>query len=337
MVGALPQSAKFPDFVYADALSSSSYLTYAWDAEFVGTDHLLVAASGSHDGVTALDVANLAVISYDGDYTNANLNGVAYLTVDGNYAYVSARDGDSCFVLDISALPTITLEDSLVSAGLSDGHEIVKVGDYCFIACGNDDRVASVDVSTPSNISLADTYYSMTYLDGCENIVASPSGNYLYCGAAHVNRLTVLDISTPTAIAYETSIQDATYLSGVLGVTVGGGHLFVASDGYLAAYDITSEASPSFVSRLALSGFVSRALIYDEGYLYAADDGAGAIEIIDVRTPSSMSVYDTLTHANLSDSQGLALRGSYKTGDAVLAATDHAGTGNVCLFKLSGT
>lgn len=140
---------------------------------------------GSSTGMFIYDISNPAVPVQEGQFQHAR--SCDPVIADGNYAYVTLRDGSACFgtsnqldVLDITSMSSPFL---LHSYTMTNPHGLSKSGDLLFI-CDGRDGLKMYDAANPNNLQLKkhitglETYDAIAWNNNL--IVVAKDGLYQY-------------------------------------------------------------------------------------------------------------------------------------------------------------
>lgn len=140
---------------------------------------------GSNTGMFIYDITNPAVPVREGQFTHARA--CDPVITDGNYAYVTLRDGTACSgtanQLDVVDVSNMSSPYLLKTYQLTNPHGLTKSGNYLFI-CDGKDGLKVYDAAAPSALSLKkhitgmSTYDAIAWNDNL--IVVSGDGLYQY-------------------------------------------------------------------------------------------------------------------------------------------------------------
>ena len=140
---------------------------------------------GSNTGMFIYDISNPAVPVREGQFTHARA--CDPVITDGNYAYVTLRDGTACTgtanQLDVVDVSNMSVPFLLKTYQLTNPHGLTKSGNYLFI-CDGRDGVKVYDAAAPSSLALKkhitgiSTYDAIAWNDNL--IVVAKDGLYQY-------------------------------------------------------------------------------------------------------------------------------------------------------------
>lgn len=140
---------------------------------------------GSNTGMFIYDISNPAVPVREGQFTHARA--CDPVITDGNYAYVTLRDGTACTgtanQLDVVDVSNMSAPFLLKTYQLTNPHGLTKSGNYLFI-CDGRDGVKVYDAAAPSSLALKkhitgiSTYDAIAWNDNL--IVVAEDGLYQY-------------------------------------------------------------------------------------------------------------------------------------------------------------
>jgi len=140
---------------------------------------------GSSNGMFIYDISNPAVPVREGQFSHARA--CDPVITDGNYAYVTLRDGTACTgtanQLDVVDVSTMSSPFLLKTYPLTNPHGLAKSGNYLFI-CDGKDGIKIYDASTAGNLSMKkhitgmSTYDAITWNDNL--LVVAEDGLYQY-------------------------------------------------------------------------------------------------------------------------------------------------------------
>lgn len=154
---------------------------------------------GSNTGMFIYDITNPAVPVREGQFTHARA--CDPVITDGNYAYVTLRDGTTCSgtsnQLDVVDVSNMSAPFLLKTYNLTHPNGLAKSGNYLYI-CDGRDGLKVFDATAPSSLSLKkhisgmSTYDAIAWNDNL--LVVSDDGLYQY------------DISNPVSPALRSKI-----------------------------------------------------------------------------------------------------------------------------------
>lgn len=140
---------------------------------------------GSSNGMFIYDITNPAVPVREGQFSHARA--CDPVITDGNYAYVTLRDGTACTgtanQLDVVDVTTMSSPFLLKTYPMTNPHGLAKSGNYLFI-CDGKDGIKIYDASIPGNLSMKkhltgmSTYDAIAWNDNL--LVVADNGLYQY-------------------------------------------------------------------------------------------------------------------------------------------------------------
>ncbi len=140
---------------------------------------------GSNTGMFIYDITNPAVPVREGQFTHARA--CDPVITDGNYAYVTLRDGTACSgtanQLDVVDVSNMSAPFLVKSYNLTNPHGLAKSGNYVYICDGRDglkvfDAIAPSVLSLKKHITGMSTYDAIAWNDNL--IVVADDGLYQY-------------------------------------------------------------------------------------------------------------------------------------------------------------
>ncbi len=198
--------------------------------------------------------------------------------VDGSYAYVGSSNG--YFIIDIS------VPDSLSQTGnYTDAVEVDWIygsyieGNLAYIANGNYGLLV-LDITDKAN-PIKHSEYDLPSVSSDIKVHNNHAFIPVYSGGLRV--INVSDASNPyDEGGYIPTTSDA------YGVAISGNYLYIAvSHAGLDVYDISTPASPEFISNVDLDGYANKVEV-SGNYAYVVCD-LGGLQIVDVSDPTNMT------------------------------------------------
>lgn len=247
---------------------------------FVSGNYVYLASSnsGQNTGLQIIDISDPSAPTFKG---SVNISENAYdVWVQGNYAYLAARDG--LFIINISnpSLPTT----SGVFPTEKKVQGIYISGIYAYIAA-EAKGIYIVNIEDPFQP------YQVGYYDTPVNAYdVMVKGRYLYVadGLSGLQILDIIEPSNPTFVgSYDTPHQ-------AVGIYISGNYVYVADyEAGVRIIDISVPSNPQEVGFLDTEGRAENTYIIGN-YVYVADNMKG-IRIIDITNktlPSEITFYD---------------------------------------------
>jgi len=279
----------------------------SWNVDLVGeisggadavswVDDLLYVAAG--DKLVILDVAGPARASLTVPQEVGVLavpTGVRDVTVQGDYAYVAARDV-GLMVVNVAdpANPTLVA----TTTGILDAMAVDVAGGYAYVAERNP-YMRIVDVSDPLSPTVVGSY--RPGVSGWYIRDVTVSGTVAYAGYSY--HLFTVDVTTPTQ-----PVELGRYATRANGVEVVGTVAYVAAggDGF-RLIDVSEPTTPTLVGTYD-TPYSAMASAISGTVAYVADGGTGllSIDITEPMTPTEIGRQDTPGVA-----QDVALSGPY--------------------------
>ncbi|QFR39336.1 hypothetical protein A9Q91_03825 [Candidatus Gracilibacteria bacterium 28_42_T64] len=249
------------------------------------------------------------------------LNGADDVVVDGNYAYMTAYNGDRFQVIDISdpTSPIIvaTLQNNGGTIRLDGASSLVKDGNYIYIASQVSDAVQIIDVSSPTSpVAIAQVLNSPTSnrLNGARGIVKN--GNYLYVSSQSDHSIVVIDVSNPVSPVWITALRDTTNLRGTRGLYVSGNYIFATAytRDRITSVDISNPIVPVIddsITDTRLNG--AWKITISGNYAYVSSYIDDSLQIVDISDPSNLFIAQSIDDGGdflLNGARGLLIEGN---------------------------
>jgi hypothetical protein len=227
--------------------------------------------------------------------------------VEGNYAYVAARDA-GLSIVDVS-LPTAPFQVSSLPLNLTgpppypggdshrDAYGLAMQGDHIYIT-DNKDAFFAVDVSNVNAPSIADSLIlpetSVQDAEKLQNIAID--GDYAYI--AHFEHgVQTINISNPGNLV---NVSDFCVSGTTRDVWVSDGYAYVAGTDGLCIASVTDPMNPQFQSLLALGDAVS--IIEVDGYAYVGlEDGVCLVKVSNPGSPQLVECRPTYAYGGITD------------------------------------
>lgn len=308
------QMVKVGDFLYITRTSGLVIVDVSDPSNMVQVDSFanLTAGSPLHiqiEGDAAFVTVPISdrVVSYGlddcaevcanvvGSVTSSNLDAAAGVDVAGDFAYVAAVQADRLVVVDVSDPTTPTIAGSVTHATQLNGAQVVRYHQgNCFVMVPLEDRLTVVDVTTPSSPSIL-TSLADSALDDARGIYLDAANDLLYVTLFTTDGITVIDISTPSSPSILGSFTHAN-LADARGIWVASGLAFIGGAQRLTVVDVSNPASMSHVGSVSsITELVGGLDVVKSGnYCYVTAFDSAAVTVVDVSTPSSPSVVESL-------------------------------------------
>ncbi len=293
-----PTPTSFDQSQNNSRLSPNSFVpTDSQNVEFIGqiggnTYAVAVQDNYAYIGVgSRLVILNISVPSQlvvVGQTANT-LSGVEYVTLVGNYAYVSGWDG--LHIVDVSNPAAPTEVGFYDTSGIAYG--VAVTGIYAYLGDGDGLRV--VNVSNPTLPIEVGFYDAPGYVYD-----VAVAGNYAYVTAGEAG-LRVVDVSNP-ATPTEVGFYDSPGYSG--GVALAGSYAYVG-DGYsgLRVVDVSNPAAPIEVGFYVAPGPVYSVAVSGY-YAYISLNGLRVVDVSNPAAPIEIGFYIAPVGSNDVDVSG---------------------------------
>eukprot|EP00930_Biecheleria_cincta_P039690 TRINITY_DN27262_c0_g2_i1.p1 TRINITY_DN27262_c0_g2~~TRINITY_DN27262_c0_g2_i1.p1 ORF type:complete len:1548 (+),score=197.19 TRINITY_DN27262_c0_g2_i1:171-4814(+) len=251
-----------------------------------------------------------------------SLGGASGLVLDGNYAYIAARTGDSATVVDVSNPNSLTVTGTLAdSTNLNGARGIDKSGTKLYITGFDGNSLAIVDVSTPATPSLSGQLIDAANLAAPTGVKVS--GNWAF--VADSSGLTVIDVTTASSPTFQTKLTDTTNMNGPAGIAISGTFAFVTGSlsHSLASVNIATAGSPAVVGQVIdatnLNTPAGVAVSGNNAYVAFASAGLTIVDVTNPATPSRTGTLSSATYMN--GAYGVMVLGNYAY---VASSTSHS-------------
>lgn len=234
--------------------------------------------------------------------TNAD-TGPAYITVSGNYAYITGETSNTFSIYDISNPSSIILKSTKTTGSSPFG--IAVSGNYAYITTFGAHTLEIWDISDP----LLPVQKSVTSIDGGSvGFTIIIQGHYAYMTSYTSGNFIIYDVSNPLlpVLQSNTHIGSMTY-----GITVSSNYAYVTtySNNSLLIYDISDPTLPALRSNTIGSSTQLLSPLRSGAYLYITTYAGNSLVIYDVSDPTSpIFKSDTPTDVNC---DGIAILNGY--------------------------
>ena len=275
------------------------------------------------DGMRAVDVAGVAdidtstIATYTITYTatdlslntatttrtviiddGAKLNGPNFVTISGNYAYITSKDSNSFEIIDISNPATLVHKSSIVDGvnGISFGspQSVAVSGNYAYVVSSGSNNLNVIDISNPLLPVIKST---LSNGDGGAQLVRPSSiaisGNYAYIiTSGFFNNIEIVDISDPANPVHK-SVYDFNTLTKPSSIFVSGNYMYLVftvtgqSDGGLQIVDVSNPSLPISTGVIynntnGADLATPRSIYVSGNYAYVASWDTKSLEIVDI-------------------------------------------------------
>lgn len=286
---------------------SSLNLTYSDNGMKVAKsgDYLFMVQDyyGGDDNLEVIDVSDPDSPSH---VTDRDLDDEgADIFISGDYAYITQEEWDEeLIIFDISTPSSPSEVTTLNLDGSEHPNGIYIVGDYAYIVKDEDwsnEEFFIIDISTPSSPSIT----GKLHLGGGDNRGIVVLGDYAYVSSNHNDEeLKIIDISTKSAPFVEETYSVSGSSNGEIINGFGSTVFLGQSNGTLNAISVSNPSSPSLLGTFAVLDDINDISFgNDNKYAFIASDANGdsgnpdigaEFQVVDITTPSSMSLLDTV-------------------------------------------
>ena len=284
---------------------------------FAGTnDGLKIQVQGNYayvirsDGTTDFTIVNISNPAAPTIAGTLSMSGVPRnLFISGNYAYITnANNSGELFIVNITNPTAPAIVGIYNAPGTADANGVYVVGSNAYVvrvsSTSNEFLIINVGIpSTPfllGSLNLASTGYEVVV-----------SGNYAYVASGHNSQeLQVINISLPSLPSLVGSLDlsataDATTISYV------GTRVFVGQSTQLRNISIASPTVPTLSGSYAAgsANINDIALGFTNGGTYAflaTSVGSAEFQVVDVTTPTAMTLLASVDVAGASAMNGVA-------------------------------
>jgi prepilin-type N-terminal cleavage/methylation domain-containing protein len=244
---------------------------------------------------------------WNGNNGWTRMNGLWYVNVEGNYAYMGSFSDHAFIIADISDPTNPQLQSNVYRfdgefSKLENAHGNFVVGNTAYVVgMGNDDALTIMDVTNKTDpVLLSEVWHNdgeFSKLDDAHQVFVL--GNYAYVASQNSDSLTIMDITNPTDPVLQSEIfLDAEYtrFDGVSNVYVVGNIAYVTSlhGNALSVVDVTDKQNPSLISEvhhLGPGGFTKfdspNAIEVRGNYAYITSYDSHSLTIVDVSNPAN--------------------------------------------------
>ena len=232
----------------------------------------------------------------------AKLNGPNFVTVSGNYAYITSTNSNSFEIVDISNPATLVHKSSVVDGVngvlLSSPKAVAVSGNYAYVVSSGSNNLSVIDISNPLLPVIKST---LSNGDGGAQLVRPSSitisGNYAYIiTSGFFNNIEIVDISNPTNPTHK-SIYDFNTLTKPSSVFISGNYMYLTytitvQGGGLQVVNISNPAAPAFEGAINNTDggadlSYPRSVYVSGNYAYIASWDTKSLEVVDISNPNS--------------------------------------------------
>lgn len=279
--------------VLVEAEVSTSVKGIVASAELNDPQKIVVGASKAYvsnqagSSISVFDVTNPDSVVPLGSFADSDVDapvGLALAEADGLLFVVNSGSSDKLVILDVSDPANIVKRSSLGHASLNSAKGVALFGDYAFVTGYDSDSLIVFDVSDPDSPSAVGSLVDATNLNGAFGIALSSDGNTAFVGAALGDRLTVVDVTAKSSPSVTGSVTDATDLDGPISLV----YVESLQHCFVTAHSATSTKVTS----------------------------------VDVSTPATPTVADSVDFANGTASSATEAGGLWYDGGLLFVVTD---------------
>lgn len=273
---------------------------------------------GTASGGTALDPSNITYLDEFDDNSGSNsIDAATSVEVVGNYAYVTARNGDALQIFNISDPANIVYVGGYRdTTRLDRAYDVAISGNYAYVVAQRRDSMVVIDISNPAN----PTFVAEERDGGGGNfngaIGIDIQGNYAYIANNADDSLGVVDISNPLDPNWVGEYDSSSNMDNPYDVKVVGNYAYLATTNSdaLVIVDISNPSSPSYVGRYRNTTLLNgaRAVEISGNYAFVACYDRRSMAVIDISNPANPTfVTEVRMTANLSGARGITIDGNY--------------------------
>lgn len=262
----------------------------------------------SVDSIPLLDTLN-----------GSSMTDPAFMTIDGNVAYVASATSDSLTAVDISDPKNMVEMGTYTSASLNGATDVAVHNGVAYVVSYDADSITAIDVSNPTNMTELDSLTSVD-LNGARRIM-------IYEGVAYVvatlaSTLVSINISNPSALAIFQVFAHGE-MGSPMDLDISNGAAFIACNNNYKGLVVVAVQSPTSM------GFVSS---FDHLYI----DGAAAISISGTIAYMTSTYQNTLVAINIANPYSPSYIGSH-ISIYIAVSYDLIATANGYVFLTSHT
>ena len=274
---------------------------------------------GSASGGTALDPSNITYLDeYDDNGGFDSIDATTAVEVVGNYAYVTARNGDALQIFDISNPSNIVRVGGYRdTTRLDRAYDVAIDGNYAYVVAQRRDSLVVIDISNPANPTfVAEERESGGGGNFNGAIGIDIQGNYAYIANNSDDSLGVVDISNPANPVWVGEYDSSSNMDNPYDVKVVGNYAYLATTNSdaLVIIDISTPTNPTYVGRYQNSTNLNgaRAVEIAGNYAFVACFDRSSVAVVDISNPANPSfVTELRMTSNLSGARGIDIDGNY--------------------------
>lgn len=220
-------------------------------------------------------------------------------------AYVACSASARFTALDISDPSNITVLSSLYDGTILNDIKALDLDleRNAAILVSSQNRIITVDISDPTNMSIIGSLQDAYNLDDCEGVKVNTTEQVAYVTAEDDYKFTVVDISNLSSMSVLGSYSNSTYMTMprdvVFDASTNTTFVAVNSPGRIFAFDVSTPSSPAYVGLLTTVDLTSALFIAPDLanktlYVTTHTGSSSSVASVDITSPSSMSVLDTI-------------------------------------------
>lgn len=284
-----------------DSSTSSTSLDGARHIAFAG--NYAIVTGYYYDGISVVDVSDPQNPSVVGSVSDASvMDGAVRVDIgqNGDYAYVTGINTDSVAVVDITTPSSPTVAGSITNSTELDAPSGIEVdGNYAYVTSTLGNQLTVLDISTATSPSIAATLTDASISDP-NGVGLNKSSSTLYIANTGSDALTIVDVSTPSSPSVLGSVTDSTAMNGPRDVVLGpnGDYAFLTGEtsDTVASVDVTNSTSPAVADYVTDSTALNRSwgISQMSGKVYVGAPGTDRISVLDVSSPTTISVIDSM-------------------------------------------
>lgn len=250
-----------------------------------------------------------------GSLTDANnLNGVIYVSIVNNYAYVICNGLDRFTILDVTDPNSPFRVSTLASAGnFPDPTSVIVSGKYAYITSSANNSLVIIDISNVFAPVFVSSVGDSAFMNQAQSSYVS--GKFCYVVAFFSDSMAIVDISDPLAPVLVGNLVDTLNFVSPRRIYILGKFAYVSlNGGILKIVDISDPTSPVIVGSVTNPGLLTFPLgIYVVGrYAYLTSNTGDSLVIIDVSDSTAPTIVGSVVNnVILEEATHLSIAGDY--------------------------
>jgi len=299
---------------------------------YLSSDSTYQYSSTSSDNLSVIDIQDPANPKIVGQISTTQTKSAEGVECAGNYCYIVGKTNNDLAVIDISKPFSPSQVGSVTSStALASPADIALSGKYAYvIGLSSTGPLAVVDISNPTTPTIVG-YATSSDLNSASTIQVK--GNYAYIASPNSKLLTIWDISNP---AKPVEKGKSSSINGMGSVYVEGKFAYAIGS---SVFDIIDVSNPTanplpIVGTLTVPGSPNIYTVKVAGnYAYVTNNlASGQIITIDISSSTAPAIVGTVTDStNLNGADDITISGDY-----AYVTLNHAGTGALSIFRISG-